>query len=133
MKSGALESSSPLLIARAKDGAEDLTRILSAEGIAFDDVPIYEKTPCPEQVREKLKTAGDADFAAFTSSSAVSSFAQAAKGLNLGGIKAVCIGETTAATALSYGMEVYVSPKATIESMVEKIEELSEWTLEPVD
>jgi uroporphyrinogen III methyltransferase/synthase len=102
-----------LFIARAKNGAKDLTDILSSAGIAFDDVPIYEKIRSTE--RCNIINENDFDFAAFTSSSAVEDF---------GKVKAVCIGERTAAAARAHGMEVYVSKEATIKSMIEKIREL---------
>jgi uroporphyrinogen III methyltransferase/synthase len=108
-----------LLIARAKDGAEDLTRILASEGINFDDVPIYEKTRNIKEI-----TIDNADFAAFTSSSSVEWFAESAVNLDFNNIKAVCIGERTANTAKSYGMEVYISEESTIDSMINKIKEL---------
>jgi uroporphyrinogen III methyltransferase/synthase len=110
-----------LLIARAKDGAQDLTRLLANAGIAFDDVPVYEK------IKEtgNMIIENNFDFAAFTSSSAVEGFVESSAKADLSKIKAVCIGEKTAQTAKSYGMDVYVSAKAAIESMVEKIKELS--------
>jgi uroporphyrinogen III methyltransferase/synthase len=116
-----------LLIPRAKAGEEELTRILVQEGIVFDDVPVYEKTIDMERTRAAVSMATEnrADFAAFTSSSAVECFAKASAGMDLSAVKAVCIGERTAAAAKSYGMEVYVSAQATVESMVEKIKELA--------
>ena len=39
-------------------------------------------------------------------------------------IKAICIGERTAATARSYGMEAFISEEATIDSMIVKAEEV---------
>jgi uroporphyrinogen III methyltransferase/synthase len=103
-----------LFLARAKNGAKDLTDILSSAGIAFDDVPIYEKIKSTE--RSNIINENDFDFVTFTSSFAVEDF---------GKIKAVCIGEKTAAAARAHGMEVYVSKEATIKSMIEKIKELS--------
>jgi len=116
-----------LLIARTKDGDNDLTRILSDAGIAFDDVPIYEKIKEIKSANAAINTINEADidFAAFTSPSTVEVFAESAAHINLGKIKAVCIGDKTAAAAKSYGMEVYVSREATVKSMVEKIKELS--------
>jgi len=110
-----------LLIARAKDGAGELTRLLSGAGIDYDDVAVYEKA------RSIGKQADfDADFAAFTSSSAVEWFAKTAGGLgfDFGKVRAVCIGEQTAATARAFGMDVCVSAEATIESVAQKILEL---------
>ncbi len=113
---GLVRNGEKLLIARAKDANKDLTHILANAGVAFDDIPIYEKVRDIMIVNEVPRF----DFVAFTSSSAVECFAEIATQ-----IKAVCIGEKTAATARSYGMEVYVSKEATVMSMVEKIKELS--------
>jgi uroporphyrinogen III methyltransferase/synthase len=108
-----------LLIARAEGGAEDLTRILSSAGIGFIDAAIYEKTDTAGKTIGRI-----ADLTAFTSSSAVEWFAEAVEGSERRKIKAVCIGERTAATARANGMEAYVSAEATIDSMVNKIKEL---------
>ena len=117
-----VEKGGKLLIARDKDGAKELTRILSDGDIDYDDVAVYEKIHVPGS----HTAAEDADFAAFTSSSAVDWFAKSAVNVDFGKVKAVCIGERTAATAKSYGMEIYVSKEASINSMVEKIKELCE-------
>jgi len=117
--SGLVKSGERLLIARAKDGAQDLTRILTDSGIAFDDVAIYEKAPS-----EQTEIDICADFVAFTSSSSVEWFVQSAANADFSKIKAVCIGERTAAAAVSYGMVAYVSDQATMESIVNKIREL---------
>ena len=122
-----------LLILRAKNGAEGVTRILADAGIAFDDVPLYEKVQDSAKTGAAARIIAEnrADFAVFTSSSAVESFAAAAEaaaaaaGTDISAIKAVCIGERTAAAAKSYGMEVHVSAEATIKSIVEKIKELA--------
>jgi uroporphyrinogen III methyltransferase/synthase len=111
-----VKKGSKLLIARAKNGDQNLTRILANAKIDFDDVGIYEKIENDSSI-----VANDFDFAAFTSPSAVDGFAKTAAHK----IKAVCIGEKTAVAARAYGMEVYVSAEATINSMVEKIKELS--------
>ncbi|MDR2693111.1 MAG: uroporphyrinogen-III C-methyltransferase [Chitinispirillales bacterium] len=115
------------LILRAKDGDKELTRLLIDAGIDFDDVPVYEKVKDTAVVSIDADAIADNkfDFAAFTSPSAVECFAEVAVCANFSEIKAVCIGEKTAAAAMSYGMDVYVSTDATAESMVEKIKELS--------
>jgi uroporphyrinogen III methyltransferase/synthase len=119
-------SGEKLLIARAKDADEDLTRILADAGIAFDDVPVYEKIKDIEGVDSVVNTICENDIVTFTSSSAVECFVEAAAHIDLGKIKAVCIGEKTAATARTHGMEVYVAEEATVKSMVDKIRALSE-------
>ena len=154
---GAASGEERLLIARAKEGAQDLTRILSAQGVPFDDVAIYETVRMAEpgslRLRAEVFRSGPVeaqnagagaeqggqseqsgqpeqaaqlmmDFAAFTSSSGVESFAEAAAGLDLARVRAVCIGARTADTARKYGMDAVVPAQATIESLVQKIEEL---------
>jgi uroporphyrinogen III methyltransferase / synthase len=114
------------LIARAKDGDRDLTDVLTEAGIKFDDVPIYEKVKDDKAaLTESAITENDFDFAAFTSPSTVKSFVEIFVDMDFSKIKAVCIGEKTASAARGYGMEVYVSTEAAVESMVEKIKELS--------
>jgi len=112
-----------LLIVRDKDGAEDLTRRLSGVGIPFDDTAIYEKTPV---IGKPVDT--DVDLVAFTSSSGVEGFVKAAAQADFRHMKAICIGEMTAAIAKKHGMEVRVSPQSTIDSMIELIKEIcGEW------
>ncbi|MDR2592262.1 MAG: uroporphyrinogen-III C-methyltransferase [Chitinispirillales bacterium] len=110
------------LIAGAKDGDRDLTDVLTETGVAFDDVPIYEKVRDDKTASAVIN---DFDFAAFTSPSAVKGFAEIFVSMDFGKIKAVCIGEKTASAARALGMEVYVSTEAAVGSMVEKIMELS--------
>ncbi len=119
---GLVKNGSKVLIARAKNGDQDLTRILADAGIAFDDIPIYEKII--DTSSTNTIALNDFDFAAFTSPSAVEGFAKAATNVDFHKIKVVCIGEKTAEVARAYGMEVYVSKEATIKSMVEKISKL---------
>jgi len=119
--------SEKILIARAKDGDKDLTRILADTGIAFDDVPIYEKVKDIARASTDISLINetDFDFVAFTSSSSVEVFAESAAHFDFGKIKAVCIGEKTAAAARSHGMNIYVTAESTTQSIIEKIKELN--------
>ncbi|MCL1983753.1 MAG: uroporphyrinogen-III C-methyltransferase [Clostridiales bacterium] len=115
-----------LLIARAKDGAKELTEILKGAGAAFDDVAVYETQSGFLHGGEAAAIINaKADFVALTSPSAAKMFAQAAGCMDFSTVKAVCIGEKTAAAARALGMEAHVAGEATIESMVKKIEEMS--------
>ena len=124
-QAGTAGTGGKVLIARAKDGAAELTEILEDAGVAFDDVAIYEKTHRVEMIGLE-----NVDCVAFASSSAVRWFAEAVgragaeENKRLSGMKAVCIGERTGASALALGMDVFLSDKATMESMVKKIKEL---------
>jgi uroporphyrinogen III methyltransferase/synthase len=145
--SGLVKESEKVLIARAKDGAEELTTILSDAGVFFNDVAVYEKKYIGDNGPERITgnssfeiTCAQMDgfladaslnnkdvFAAFTSSSAVEWFAEVVGNSgysDIGNFKAICIGERTAATAKSYGMDVFVSQEATIKSLVEKAKEV---------
>ena len=114
-----LKKGEKMLIARAKDGADDLPQVLSQSDVMVEDVAIYEK----ELVLEKIEIPG-IEYAAFTSSSAVQWFADSVEGVDFSKIKAICIGNSTAAKAKSFGMETHTSENATIDSLVSKIKEL---------
>ncbi|MCL1932048.1 MAG: uroporphyrinogen-III C-methyltransferase [Treponema sp.] len=120
-------SGEKLCIARAKDASAgagaDLTRVLAEAGIAFDDVPVYEKIKNKDEVSKIVNTISENNIIAFTSSSAVEAVAEAAAYIDFSTIKALCIGEKTAFAARSRGMEVSVAAEATIESMIARIEE----------
>jgi len=115
-----------VFIARAKDGDDDLTRILADAGIAFDDVPLYEKIKDIPNVNHAIDMVNKnaIDCIALTSSSAVVTFAETAKNIDLNALKAVCIGEKTAAAAKLHGMNVHVAAEAAAQSMVDAIMEI---------
>ena len=67
---------------------------------------------------------GEIDAVTFTSASTVKGFAQTVKEADRAKVRAVCIGEQTASEAAKYGMEIHLSEKASMDSMIEKIREL---------
>ena len=152
-----------VLIARARDGADQLIQVLQAAAIDFDDIAIYQRvtaqqesveqsaqpepgqqsmsastvcTMTDETVEELAETAeeytpastsnnaslaADYDLFAFTSSSAVEGIAQLMPPEALGNIKAFCIGERTAQSASAFGMQVFTSEQASIDSLTQEI------------
>ena len=66
---------------------------------------------------------GEIDFAVFTSASTVRGFAAAVKDVDFTKVNAVCIGRQTAAEAQKRGMRTWISEKATLESLVRRLEE----------
>lgn len=64
------------------------------------------------------------DFVTFTSASCVEGFVNTMKDIDFTKVCAVCIGEQTAASALKYGMRIYVSREATINSLVDEVVKL---------
>ena len=51
-------------------------------------------------------------------------FSEAVKGLDFSLVKAVCIGRQTKEAADALGMRTWMSDKATMDSVLEKLEEL---------
>ncbi len=115
-----------LLIPRARIGSRELTRELDAAGLVYDDIPVYDtQYAAPGAVDVGgLLAEREGLYAAFTSASTVRGFAAMAGGADRSRVKAVCIGEQTAAEAARLGMEVYVSDDITVDSLAEKIAEL---------
>ncbi len=108
-----------LLIPRSKIGTEDVIAPLKEAAIEFTDLPVYDTIYlpgggfafCDETV----------DYVAFTSASTVRGFVKMNENADLTKVKALCIGEQTAAQAGAYGMQVLVSEKATMDSMVDRL------------
>lgn len=64
------------------------------------------------------------DYAVFTSASTVRGFAALYSGQPLSQVRAICIGEQTAAAAVQYSMNPVVAEHAAIESLIEKVVEI---------
>ena len=110
-----------ILIPRAAMGTEDVIRPLEEAGSLFDDIPVYDTL---YEEHPQISYDESVDIVAFTSASTVRGFAAQNPGVDFATVNAVCIGEQTAAAAGELGMQVTVSEKATIDSMVEKILEI---------
>lgn len=113
-----------ILLPRSQQGTDQVTAPLDREGIPYEDVHVYVTDELPEN------TAGpvDIDIVAFTSASTVRAYAagrsaEAGGAESLKGTRALCIGRQTAAEAEKYGMDIRISEKATLSSMVEALEE----------
>ncbi len=122
-----------VLIPRAAVGNQKLTESLKAvEGLEIWDVPLYdtlygEENPqesgCPLDIPGILER-GELDYVVFTSASTVRGFEAAAGDIDYSKVKAVCIGAQTKAAADALGMQTWVAPKATIDSLIEKLVEI---------
>jgi uroporphyrinogen III methyltransferase/synthase len=114
------------LIPRARIGSRELTKELDAAGLLYDDIPVYDtQFAAPGAVDVAgLLAEKEGLYVAFTSASTVRGFAAMAGGADCSRVRAVCIGEQTAAEAARLGMEVYVSDEITVDSLAEKIAEL---------
>ena len=114
------------LLFRAREGSEELPRILSEKKLNFTDVAAYETVYTTEHCSEaaELVKSGDYDFAAFTSASTVKGFVKSLNGVDFTKVNALCIGNETAKEAEKHGMNIFISEKATIDSMVEMLMKL---------
>ena len=95
--------------------------------LQIDDVPTYRHSVRNAQklIDQKAEfEQGKIDFAVFTSASTVRGFAQAAKGLDFSLVRAVCIGKQTKQAADELGMQSWMSEKATMDSVLDKVKEL---------
>ncbi len=120
------ESNKKILIARAKLGGEEMPDIFIKNGVAFDDIALYDTVFENRQNDTVLEMLNKdcVDFVTFTSSSTVEGFVNAFPNNKLENIRSVCIGERTAETARKYGIKTVISEKATINSMVERLKEM---------
>ena len=123
-----LQGNEKILIPRAEAGNKKLTELLEQTGAKVDDIATY--TTCYEKSRlidekKELET-GSVDCVVFTSASTVKGFVEGTQGLDYTKVKAACIGKQTKAAADAYGMQTRMAKKATIESLIELVEEMKQ-------
>ncbi len=116
-----------LLLLRARIGSEDILDIFKESKISFENISIYDTIYEKKNSSklEKMIDKGEIDYITFTSSSTVEGFVKAVSSVDLKKLKGICIGKKTAETAKSYGIQTFVSEKATIDSMIQKIKEIN--------
>ncbi|MEG1501543.1 MAG: uroporphyrinogen-III synthase, partial [Clostridiales bacterium] len=121
------EKGSKALFLRASVGSEQLPLALAEKSLPFLDIAVYDTYYCGDNSPriKALIEAYDFDLAVFTSASTVRGFAQALPGIDLRPIKALCIGEQTAAEAKKLFAAIYISSNATIDSLADKMAELA--------
>ncbi|MDR2795989.1 MAG: hydroxymethylbilane synthase [Spirochaetaceae bacterium] len=122
----------PVILPRSKIAGNDITDALSAAGISFLDIPVYDAAPPPHRDDPffiELLTEG-LDWLTFTSASTVSGFVQTAgqertAALQQEGLRALCIGRQTADAALNAGFDVVTAKNATLEDMIQTLMEVT--------
>lgn len=123
-----LQGDEKILIPRAEAGNKKLTELLEQTGAKVDDIATY--TTCYEKSRlideKKEFETGSVDCVVFTSASTVKGFVEGTPGLDYTSVKAACIGKQTKAAADAYGMQTWMAKKATIESLIELVEEMKQ-------
>lgn len=116
-----LEPGDRVLIPRAAIGNKALTEELAkAEDVTIDDIATYDTVYCaPSWFDAAGELSDPKTFALFTSASGVRGFVSAYPEMDHSLVKAVCIGEMTAAEAAKYGMRIWVSEEATLASLAD--------------
>ena len=109
-----------ILLPRSAQGTDQVTVPLEKAGIIYDDVAIY--TTENEGKDPVVGYEEDVDCVAFTSASTVRGFVETNYKVDYSKVRAFCIGEQTGKEAEKFGMEVYISDHATLDSLVECIE-----------
>ena len=92
----------------------------------MDDIGIYETVYESGRLidpRKELES-GNIDCVVFTSASTVKGFVESTKGADYSGLVAACIGKQTKAAADQFGMETYMSEKATISCLIDLVEKI---------
>jgi len=114
-----------ILIPRAAIGGEALTDALRAAGAEVEDLAVYDtRYTRPGAVDLKAEiSAGEIDFAVFTSASTVRGLVNSWPGVDLTKLRAVCIGRQTAAAAEAAGMQTVTAPQATLEALADTLEQ----------
>ena len=119
------KTDSEIVIVRAKEGSKELIPPLEAAGLKVKDIATYETVyEVNEVLSEAVKDAfvkGEIDAVTFTSASTVRGFVNGIKDMDYTGVKAICIGEQTAAEADKYGMQIVIAKEASMDSMMELI------------
>ena len=125
---GQVAKNEKVLLYRAKDGSKEINKIFDENNIIYNDVSAYETIYNTEfcEFSSDIIQSGDYDYAAFTSASTVKGFVNSLPNLDFTKVNAICIGEQTANEAVKYAMNVTISDKATIESMIDTLVRLGE-------
>lgn len=118
-----LASGTKVFIFRALQGSPALTAHLEEVGLFYEDVGVYKTVyKQADGLTEKIEQAfceQEISYVTFTSASTVKGFVKSLEHIDYTKVNAICIGERTAMEARKYGMQVSVSKKTTMDSMIE--------------
>lgn len=110
-----------ILLCRSARGDPALPELLRAGGFVVDDVSVYETRALPGDADNDARLAAcPPDIVVFTSGSAVDAFLTRTA-LPPETVRAVCIGETTAARARLLGIRCAVAPRPDPDALVQTI------------
>lgn len=121
------EPQAKLLLPRAAIGNREILEALAVRpDLTVEDVATYDTIyHTQDLIDEAVKFArGEISCAVFTSASTVRGFANACPGLDFTKVTAACIGHQTCKAARELGMTAYTARTATVDSVVELVQEL---------
>ncbi len=110
-----------MLVFIPKETDSELANYLSTTNVHMKAVPVYDII---YEENEQVSIE-EADIVTFTSASTVRSFVKTMKDTDFHKVQAVCIGELTGKEAALYGMKISVAKEATIDSLIERVIEIS--------
>ena len=124
-----------VLIPRAAIGNQELINALTeVSGVEVSDIPTYDTCYGMDGGAAKEEHALDLeaelsrginDYVIFTSASTVKGFVAAVPGADYSTVRAVCIGRQTKEAADAFSMQTWMSEKASIDSLIDKLTEIS--------
>jgi uroporphyrinogen III methyltransferase/synthase len=117
-----------VLLIRPRHSEDGLSSILRQKNIPLWELAVYETLPTEGSpaVRSIIEQ-GNFDMVLFASPSAVSAFADVfASALNYAQVRALCIGDSTAAMARKFGMAVHVAREASMAGLYRLVGELTQ-------
>lgn len=123
------DSRTKVFLIGAKEISADITEELKRTEVRWEHLAVYETVPgkwtCPEDVIRQVVNDTDGLIVTFSSGSAVRAFVKTVQGTDISRLTALCIGKKTAQEAEKYGMYAVVSERAAVDSMADKIKELT--------
>ena len=122
---GVCEPGARILIPRAAIGNRALIEgLMGGRGLEIDDIPTYDTQYAVDG--DARSVMDGVDFVVFTSASTVKGFAAGMAGLDMTGVRAVCIGAQTRQAAQALGMKTWMAKRATLEALADAVEEAAE-------
>lgn len=116
-----------VLILRAQLGTDALTDALSEGAVSYDDIRCYETRYAASNTEEVRKLLASGTIATFTSASTVTGFVSAlGEDTDYSAVTAACIGRQTEAEAHKYGLHTITAEKATIDALIQRIQQIVE-------
>ena len=116
-----------IFLPRAANGNPELVKEAEKSGSKIIELPIYNTVYEKESIIDLTKEIKEEsiDYVVFTSASTVKSFTELVNPGAYHKVQAVCIGKKTEEAAKSYGMQTFVSKESTIESVIQRLQELT--------